>query len=143
MDAPKWFLRELKLIDPRYFPFFNEEYDYWEIRHHVVYSVTDDAGRIERREMDPTLAVFKHLNDAALDDLRRRKRIGEKFARIDQKLANKAYLKWINDMSKESAKKGRELGIEMQAKGWMQIFKHLRGTQNHSVNIHRPEERKI
>jgi len=123
MHIPKWFTSELASIDPKYFIEYNDAYNYYEIKHHVEYCVVDDWGRVEKRSVNPTVAVFQHLNDAALTDIRRRKKIGEMFARLSDKDSAKAYRKWIVNQNAEAKRKAQELADEMMTKGFMKIHK--------------------
>lgn len=81
---PTWFERDLALIDPEYFVVYNDHYDYFEIKRKMSFSrkveipgsATAD-GRVLRKDQllkvamrNPTVAVFKILNDAALLNLR-------------------------------------------------------------------------
>lgn len=114
--VPKWFSRELKMIDPSYYVQFNDHYGYFEIKKRVHYYVMDGWGRSEERLEAPSLATFKLLNDAALTNLRKRKLVGLKF-----KGSTKAYLKYLRSLNQESKRKGKALAREMMAEGFMRI----------------------
>jgi len=64
----------------------------------------------------PTLAVFRKLNDRALDRLRERKFMGRKYSGDSKKNLN--YLKSLNV---ESKKKKKEMAMEMMAEGYVRI----------------------
>jgi len=107
----KWFTRELEIIDPTYFVVFNKNYQYYEIKKEM--NVIRDGELVVVR---PTLAVFKRLNDRALNNLRERKYVGRKYSR-DPML----YLKYLNSLNEEAKKKKKELAIETMAEGYMRI----------------------
>jgi len=111
MHAPKWFERELEIIDPTYFVVFNKKYQYYEIKKQM--NVVKEGGLVVVR---PTLAVFRRLNDRALNNLRERKHTGRKYAGDSKK-----YLNYLNSLNVESKKKKRELAHEMMAEGYMRI----------------------
>ena len=111
MRPPRWFLRELEIIDSTYYVVFNKRCRYYEIKKQM--NVVKDRRLVVVR---PTLAVFPRLNDRALNNLRERKYIGRKYAR-DPKL----YLKYINKLNEEAKKKKEDLAIEMMAEGYMKI----------------------
>lgn len=109
---PRWFERELKLLDPKYFVVYNDHYDYFEIKH-TVRMIRHGKELISK----PNLATFKVLNDAAMTNLRYRKHLGLKFQGDTDK-----YLNWIRSMNKESKAKSRQLGLEMMTEGYMRIY---------------------
>jgi hypothetical protein len=137
MYVPKWFLRELKIIDPTYFVTWNDEYQYFEIRKKMnMEKIVEVPGKeilsgeelhgLRRPQLlkitmrNPTVAVFKILNDQALIDMRKRKYIGLKFQRNNDPLA---YLKWIMAQNKEAKAKKEEIAHEMITDGIMKMHK--------------------
>ena len=115
---PKWFLRELKIIDPKYFVAYNRRYDYFEIRWKVHFYKEVKGKYVEHRSQ-PTLATFRHLNDAALTNLRERKKLGEQFER---KHDSNKYLQWIQELNREAKAKKQELALETITEGFMRIY---------------------
>ena len=73
MTAPKWFLKDLEIIDPTYFPFWNEKMGYWEMKKKM--DIHYIKGRHDYHVVDPTIGVFKELNNNALDNIRYRKQL--------------------------------------------------------------------
>jgi len=111
MRPPKWFERELQIIDDTYFVVFNREYEYYEIKKQM--NVVKNGELVV---VKPTLAVFRRLNERALNNLRERKHMGIKYAGDPKK-----YLKYINSLNVEAKKKKQQLAIETMAEGYMRI----------------------
>lgn len=111
MRAPKWFERELQIIDDSYFVVFNKMYEYYEVKKQM--NVVKNGRLVVVR---PTLAVFRRLNERALDNLRQRKFMGRKYSGDPKK-----YLKYLNSLNVESKKKKRHLAMEMMAEGYVRI----------------------
>ncbi len=120
-NPPEWWVKELAIIDRRYKVVYIPEYDYWSIKLTTPYYMEQD-GDLRRFEKTTSLATFRILNDAALENLRSRKRLGDIFARANNP---NAYLDWIVRMNKEARAKEIELGIEMQVEGFMEIEKYV------------------
>jgi hypothetical protein len=113
MTAPKWFLRDLEIIDKSYFPAWNEKAGYWEIKKkmHEYYM----NNRFVAEVKDPTIGVFKELNNNALDNIRQRKKLSILYP-------GRSYFKWIMDQAKESKAKKSALAVEMATEGMMKIL---------------------
>lgn len=111
MRPQKWFERELEVIDNTYFVVFNKRYEYYEIKKQM--NVVKDGRLVV---VKPTLAVFRRLNDRALDNLRERKFTGRKYAGDSKK-----YLSYLNSLNKEAKKKKQQLAMETMAEGYMRI----------------------
>ena len=111
MRPPKWFTRELEIIDNTYYVVFNRRYEYYEIKKQM--NVIKDGRLVV---VKPTLAVFRRLNDRALNNLRERKYMGRKYAGDPKK-----YLNYINSLNVEAKKKKQELAVETMAEGYMKI----------------------
>lgn len=117
MYIPEWFKRDLKNLDPTYFIAYNDHYNYFEIKKRFHYYVKDSWGRIEERLETPNLATFKHLNEDAMTNLRKRKRMGEKFEGDTAK-----YIRYIQSLHRESKKKARQLRLEMMAEAFIRMY---------------------
>lgn len=117
MTVPTWFTKDLELIDPTYFVFPNEEYQYFEIRKRMDIDRKDKINKKSVHIKDPTVAVFKSLNDDALISLRRRKYIGLKY-----KQDTLGYLRDIKRQNKEAQQKAIEIAREQMTEGFMRIF---------------------
>ena len=111
MRPHKWFERELQIIDDSYFVVFNKMYQYYEIKKQM--NVVKNGELVVVR---PTLAVFRKLNDKALNNLRERKYMGRKYAGDPEK-----YLNYLNSLNEEAKKKKQQLAIEIMAEGYMRI----------------------
>ena len=111
MHAPKWFARELQIIDDTYFVVFNKMYEYYEIKKQM--NVVQNGELVV---VKPTLAVFRKLNDRALNNLRERKYEGRKYAGDSEK-----YLNHLNALNEEAKKKKQKLAVEMMAEGYVRI----------------------
>ena len=101
------FLRELRCIDPRYYPEYSPDDGYWLI----ICPIKDQFG--ERGEIK---GRYHRLNDSALTDMRRRKRVGVKLNGDMKK-----YVKWLKaDQAREQRRLITE-AQEMQAEGFVRI----------------------
>jgi len=127
MIVPKWFERELKIIDPRYYPVWNTAWNYWEIKCRLELSrsvenpKTINNGEIIKLSLrNPTVAVFQSLSEDSLFQLRKRKYIGLKFHRAYD--GNKAYIEDVLRRNAEAKSKKEELAAELMAEGYMKIY---------------------
>jgi hypothetical protein len=120
MIAPKWFLRDLEIIDKSYFPAWNEKTGYWEIKKkmHEYYMTKGLIAEVK----DPTIGVFRELNNNALDNIRQRKKLSIQYP-------GASYFKWIVDRAKESKAKKNVLAVEMATEGFMKIFNQGKSKQ--------------
>jgi len=117
MNPPRWFVQDLRLIDPTYFPAWNDDYHYWEIKKKLeVYRKDKDNGKAVFLK-DPTVAVFETLDMRAVHRLRSRKLVGLKYA------GTKKYLKDIERQNREAQAKGRELARDRIAREFMDAYK--------------------
>jgi hypothetical protein len=119
-QAPKWFEKELSIIDPTYYVWQNPFYRYYEIKKKIEVDnkIKMNGERYARLRLNnPTVAVFEHLNDNALNRLRKRKLEG-----IRLRQNSLAYIQEIERQNKEAQEKKIQLGKEMVAKGLMKIF---------------------
>lgn len=76
---PDFFLRGLKIIDPSYFVMWNPIYAYFEIKVKLYKEMVDKETKQKVVFRNPTVAVFEHCNEAALQDMRKRKYIGRQY----------------------------------------------------------------
>lgn len=111
MRPPDWFTRELRIIDDTYYVVFNKNYEYYEIKKQM--NVVKDGDLVV---VKPTLAVFRRLNDRALNNLRERKFMGRKYAGDPKK-----YLNYLNSLNVESKKKKQQLALETMTEGYIRI----------------------
>lgn len=117
MTIPEWFVKDLEVIDTTYFVVPNEEFGYFEIKKRLDIERKDKINGVKVRVKDPTVAVFKSLNEDALLSLRKRKYDGLRY-RQDMM----AYLKDIKRHNEESRKKAIEIAREQVAEGFIKIF---------------------
>jgi hypothetical protein len=124
MIPPKWFLRDLEIIDKSYFPAWNEKAGYWEIKKkmHEYYMGRSRGRSFVAEVLDPTIGVFKELNNNVLDNIRQRKKLSIQYP-------GASYLKWIMDQAKESKAKKNALAVEMATEGFMRIFNQGKSKQ--------------
>lgn len=115
----KCFKRDLKVLDPSYFVRYNSEYQYYEIKRKMDVKRTDKDNGIKVRIKDPTVAVFHHLNDSAIQNMQKRKFLGRKYD-------GEKYLKWIKNRNKEASTKKKQIAREMVAEGFMEEYKFQR-----------------
>jgi len=102
---PKWWTRELRIIDPKYRAIWNDRYRYY----HIQYF----NGPLKRWT---NIGTYRYLNDNALEDMRRRKRLGLKL-RGDPEV----YMRWMREQENESKRKEKEIAEDMITEGYMKI----------------------
>jgi hypothetical protein len=110
----------LEIIDKSYFPAWNEKGGYWEIKKKMHEYYTNKKLIAEVK--DPTIGVFKELNNNALDNLRQRKKLSIQYP-------GASYFKWIMDQAKESKAKKSALAVEMATEGMMRIHSQGKSKQ--------------
>ena len=126
MYVPRWFLRELRFIDPT----SRVEYD-----GKPLYRIVKDVDMIIpvpfrgtiHVKGPRTVDVFPYLNDSALTHLRYRKWLGRRMNIIENPKKELAYLE---AQEKAAMAKEREIGYEMMAEG---MYEGYRLSQKHSV----------
>ncbi len=117
--VPRCFKRDLRVLDPSYFVRYNSEYQYYEIKRKMSVNRTDKDNGLRVKIKDPTVAVFHHLNDSAIQNMQERKFLGRKYD-------GEKYLKWIKNRNKESRAKKKQIAREMVAEGFMEEHKFQR-----------------
>lgn len=117
MLIPEWFAKELAIVDDAYYVFPNENYQYFEIKRRMDIDRKDKENGKRVRIKDPTVAVFKSLNDDALLSIRKRKYIGLQYR---QNMLE--YMKDIQRQNREAKAKAIEIAREQIAEGFMRIF---------------------
>lgn len=123
---PRWFDKELLIIDPRYYVVRNDGLNIFEIKVRMDFARKMDPGHFIRMH-NPTIAVFERLNDDALNDLRRRKWIA-----AHRHGGPEAELKEIIARNKEAKRKKIEMGHDQIAEGFMENYKYKR---RHTVTM--------
>lgn len=129
MVIPRWFIKELKTVDERYYVVADEETRLYKIMMNsdiVVHSKFRGAHRITGPK---TVDVFRHLNANALTHLRYRKWLGRQM-----KIMEKPNAEWnfIQAQEKEAKKKEMDLAHEMIAEGLQEGYRIER---RHSVSL--------
>lgn len=112
MIAPAWFLRDLEIIDKSYFPAWNEKLGLWEIKKKMHEYHLFKGFFMEIK--DPTIGVFKELNNNALDNIRERRRLSVLYP-------GDKYFKWVLAQAQQSRQKKNQLAVEMATEGIMKI----------------------
>lgn len=113
---PKWFKRELKLLDPTYRIGYDKSID----RFHILkdgagyYLVVD--GKMERHVETLIRATFENLDQAAMDSLKKRKRMGDKWMAKGDRFA---YWKDLKRQEKARKDKMGEEAIDQISEGLM------------------------
>ena len=115
----KCFKRDLRVLDPNYFVRYNSEYQYYEIKKKMDVLRTDKDNGVRVKIKDPTVAVFHHLNDSAIQNMKERKFLGRKYE-------GEKYIQWIARRNKESRAKKKQIAREMVAEGFMEEYKFQR-----------------
>lgn len=124
MDLPagitsptKGFLRELGFIDFRYYVRYSFGDGFWL----VICPIKDRFGFREE-----TKGRYHLLNDKALDDMRRRKRIGLKLNGDMNE-----YIKWMKSEQVAEGERLEREAIDMQVEGYMRIHAWETDTRPH------------
>jgi hypothetical protein len=115
MIIPAWFEKELKMIDHLYFPEWNAQYEYWEIKRKMTEHFTSAKHGIAIKFHNPTVGVYTHLNDATLENLRERKWLSRRYP-------GQSYVTWLINQAKDAKDKKEQLAVEMATEGMMRIF---------------------
>ena len=113
---PNWFKRELKLLDPTYKIGYDKSINRFHIlKPGAVYHLVVDKKLVTRRE---TLirATFENLDQAALDSLNKRKRMGDKWMANGDR---DAYWKDLKRQEKARKDKMGEEAIDQISEGLM------------------------
>lgn len=118
MYIPKYFIRELKNIDPAMYVVKDCELGAYDIWKEVEVEVPTKSKPFLYKE-HRMVASFDRLNDAALADLRYRKWLGNRFETAKDP---RKYWKWMKDQEKAIKAKKIETARDMQARGWMGIY---------------------
>ena len=113
------FLRELKLIDPALEVRYNPTVNYFEITKMIDVRIPKGNGKYRRLRQEAIQAVFDHLNDSALTDLRRRQYL----ARLHNAKGDPdAYLKLVQRQNKEAKLKEHRRGQELVQAGIRKMY---------------------
>lgn len=121
MQIPEFFRKELALIDPTYRIELEAEKGVYRIIKPVSVKFNDKRlNRFLHVHGDRTVDVFTDLNQAALDKLKYRKRLGENMKIVENPMNE---LKYWRDQEEEAKKKEKDLMIDMIAAGLMKMHK--------------------
>jgi hypothetical protein len=118
MQAPKWFLRSLSLLDRDYFPEWDELSKGWYILKRM---------EVEKRGVhikNPRVGWYEHLNEKTLEDLRRRKWLGRKYDTVNHP---EKFLNMLIQNNKEATLKRKREALYKMADGLM--IGHRAGSQ--------------
>jgi len=102
------FLRDLKVVDPRYYPYYNRFEGYWEI----ICPIKDRFG--EREEVKGTYGTLDYY---AILDMKRRKKIGLLLMGDMVK-----YRKWMKIEQEHNKLKQLQLSVDYLTEGYMKIY---------------------
>lgn len=102
------FLRDLKVVDPRYYPYYNRSEGYWEI----ICPIKDKHG--EREEVKGTYGTLDYY---AILDMKRRKKIGLLLMGDMVK-----YRKWMKTEQEYNKLKQQQLSLDYLTEGYMKIY---------------------
>jgi len=117
--VPKWFRRELKLLDPTYWIGYDTHSDSFHIMKDIGYNLVVDGVRTHFSETQ-IRASFKHLDRVAMTSLKRRKYLGNKF---NAKGDEMAYWKDIERKDAEQKAKTSNDAIDQITEGVMKAHK--------------------
>ena len=116
---PRWFRRELKLLDPELKVKYNDTLNYFEVYKIVNHYISDKEGRRIQIKRESIRAVFDYLNDSALTSLRYRQYL----ARLHNAKGDpNAYTKLLRRENKEARKKEHLRGQEMINAGYRKMY---------------------
>lgn len=121
MYVPEWFVKSLKVIDPTWRVEQDNSDGTYMIMKDVSVAVPLDGGRTGIVHGPRTVAVFQgELCEAHLNELRSRKKIGERM-NIVENPANE--LLFYQRMNREAKEKRKEMALEMMTEGFMKMHK--------------------
>ena len=136
-SVPAWFKRELRVLDPRYFVIYNDDFCYWEVKMKLDFSrkidlpgsytsdrthhVATPASQLRVRMHNPTVAIFEDLNDRAMLELRQRRQ-----AFLSRSPGQDDEVTEIAKRNKEARAKREEVGQQMVVDGFMEDHKYKR-----------------
>ena len=102
------FVRDLNVVDPRYYPYYNRSKGFWEI----ICPIRDRFG--EREEVK---GVYGTLDYQAIHDMKRRKKIGLMLMGDMKK-----YRKWMKREQEKNKKYQQALSIDYLTEGYLKIY---------------------
>lgn len=111
-SPPQFFLREFRSFWPEHYLVYNSQVHVWEIWKDLDVVEPDEHGRMRKTQVPVCRAVFDSLDQRALDNLHRRRRVGLRHMHSPQ-----AYLRWLRQEEMESKAKLRQRNLEMMAEG--------------------------
>jgi len=115
----KWFLRELKLLDPDLKVRYNPDLNYFEVTKVVNAYLPKKGGGYAHIQRELIRAVYDHLNDEALTNIRYRQYLGRKH---NAKGDPNAYMKLIMEENKAAKAKESRRAREMIAEGARRMY---------------------
>lgn len=113
---PEWFLRELAIIDDRYYVKYNSYSECYNIMVDVEQFV-DMEKRIVKIKYPLARAAFDCFDRRVLDNLTKRKWINRHFG------SNERYYRWLQAQEKERKAKDKDNADDMITEGIMKIDK--------------------
>lgn len=102
------FVRDLNVVDARYYPYYNRSKGFWEI----ICPIKDQHG-----EREETKGVYGELDDNAISDMKRRKKVGLILMGDLVK-----YRKWLKVEQERNKKKQLQLSVDYLTEGYMKVY---------------------
>lgn len=111
--VPRWFLKDLEIIDATYYPEWTWEAGGWYIKKRL------EAFRLGVKISNPEVGFYPqwYPDNRILDELRHRKREGQRLS-LDR--TPDKYLDEIMDRNREAREKAREANFQFMAEGMME-----------------------
>jgi len=117
-----FFVREINDIAPDCYLKYNVELRVWEIWKDLDVFWDDQwDGKKNHQRMSIIRAVFEALDQRALDNLRYRRWVGNRFMKDSQ-----TYLRWLKKEEKEAKEKEKTIAVDMMAEGFMKAYESSR-----------------
>jgi hypothetical protein len=121
---PAFFVREINDIAPDCYLKFNSDLRTWQVWKDLdVFSDTDENGTRQHQKMSIVRAVFEALDQRALDNLRYRRWVGNRYMKDSQ-----TYLRWLKKEEREAKAKEKEIALDMITEGLMKGYESSRRT---------------
>jgi len=119
-------LRDFRSVAPDAYLRYNKVLRCWEVMKDLIWVVTEHDVEI-KRTIPVVRAAFDELNQRAIDNLRYRRWVGQRYMGNPE-----AYLRWLKQEELDAKAKEREIARDMMAEGFMKAY---RMDKSHTVNL--------
>ncbi len=125
---PKWFLRELKIIDPTYYVKINDEAQTYDVMKDADIYLKFRDGTVYKKKAPRVVGSYQHAVESVLTSLRYRKWLGRQMKIVEKPNAEREAMQ---KKDAESMEKHKEEGFDMMTYGFKEAYEVDR---KHSVS---------